>query len=129
MVHDVLVRERVDLCPERGMAGEEVIEQVVRTPGTEVASCCDRDDTIERDRIEHVVVAPAPFSIEHVGMPAAPVRQPLRDVDVALLGPVHVTRGIAAAVIGLASLACRAQTRDIAPTKPGAPCLVWVVGP
>ena len=77
MVHDVLVRDRVDLGTKRGMAGEEVIEQIVRTPGTEVASCCDRDDPIERDGVEHVVVGPAPFPIEHVGVPPTPVRQSL----------------------------------------------------
>ena len=78
MVHDVLVHDRVDLCPERGVAVEEAIEQIVRTPDTEVAGCCDRDDPIEGDGVEHVVVGPAPFAIEHVGMPPAPVRQSLR---------------------------------------------------
>ncbi len=46
-------------------------------PGAEIPSCRHRYCPIERDRGEHVVVGPAPFAIEHVGVPATPVRQSL----------------------------------------------------
>ena len=75
MVHDVFVRDSLDVGTKRCMALEEAVEQIIGTLSTQMPGRRDRDGAVERDGVEYGGLGVNPFAIEHVRVPAAPMRQ------------------------------------------------------
>ena len=59
-----------------------------------MASSRDRDDPIERNGFEHIGVGPTPLAVEHIGMPATPVRQSLTWHSYGPHGPTMAKREV-----------------------------------